>query len=420
MNIKQSLRSNIVSLGGLQALNFLLTLSVLPYLVRLFGAAGWGRIVFVQMIINYLIWITNWGFYWGGAKEVSKCRNNPLLLKRIFGVIWGAQWLLTLAALSILLFALWILPVDQNERGMYLVGAGLIIGGTLTPIWYYNGLEKIKEAAILQVLVKLIAIPCIFLIVRSESDLVLYFVINSLSAILVGTLSVLWLIYSKEVEWYRPSLVEIKSVITHEFRWFKSSMLANLNGSLIPTLLGLIGGPAELGLYNLADRLRLATVAALNPVIHAVFPRMSYLFAHSHGEALELLRKVGLLMVGLSLCACLPLLFFPLEILALVGGKDFESAKSILRWLALTPLFSIAISFFLYQILIPNDVAGGYNRVMIAALCLTAVFIYPLEHFWGGTGAAILVFFIELFSAGYLGFIIYKRKLLKIQGQNEQ
>jgi len=197
-------------------------------------------------------------------------------------------------------------------------------------------------------------------------------------------------------------------------------MMANLNGSLIPTLLGLISGPAELGLYNLADRLRLATVAALNPVIHAVFPRMSYLFAHDHGQALGLLKKVGLMMIGLSLCACLPLFFFPLEILALVGGKDFESAQSILRWLAFTPVFSIVISFFLYQILIPNDVAAGYNRVMITALCLTALFVYPLERFLGGTGAAILVFFIELFSDGYLGFIIYKRKLLKIQGQNEQ
>jgi hypothetical protein len=39
--------------------------------------------------------------------------------------------------------------------------------------------------------------------------------------------------------------------------------------------------------------------------------------------------------------------------------------------------------------------------------------VYPLEHYYGGNGAAILVFTSELFAACYLGYYINKRRLLQ-------
>lgn len=413
MTIKRSLRSSILSLGALQGFNFALTLCILPYLTRVFGVEGWGKVVFVQMIINYLIWMTNWGFYWGGTKEISKNRNQVDVYQKTFWVIWGAQWLLTIIALVILVLGICFWPMNTQERNLYFAGAGLIIGGSLTPIWYFNGLEKIREAALLQMLVKLLALPFILLLVEQETDLALYLVINSVCTLLGGLLAIKWLYASGEITWHRPGFPEIKSVIYREFSWFRSSMVANLNSSLAPLLLGVLAGPAELGLYNLADRLRLAVVTALNPIIHAAFPRMSYLFSNHHGHAIALLKKIALGILALSVCACLPLLIFPIEILGLMGGKNFESAKTILLWLAWAPIFSIATSFFLYQILIPSDASKGYNQAMLATLILTALLVYPLEHYFGGIGAAVLVFTSELFAACYLGYYIYKNRLLQ-------
>jgi PST family polysaccharide transporter len=410
---QRSLRSNILSLGALQAFNFLLTLCILPYLTRVFGVAGWGEVVFVQMIINYLIWATNWGFYWGGTKDIAQNRNHAQIYRNTFWVIWGAQWLLTLAAFFVLLLAFIFWPMSSHERNLYIAGAGLILGGTLTPLWYFNGLEKIREAALLQILAKVLALPLILLFVEQETDLALYLSINSFCAIVAGLVALRWLYRAGELTWYYPSLSEMKAVIYREFAWFRSSMVANLNSSLAPLLLGMLAGPAELGLYNLADRLRLATVTALNPIIHAAFPRMSYLFSNHHSDALVLLKKIALGILSLSIFACLPLFFFPVEILGLMGGKNFESAKSMLLWLAWVPIFSIAISFFLYQILIPRDATKIYNRGILATLLISSILVYPFERYYGGNGAAALVFISELFTAVYLGYYIYKQKLLQ-------
>ena len=52
----KSLFRNIFSLTALQAINFLLTISILPYLIRTLGATTWGKICAVQIVINYFIW----------------------------------------------------------------------------------------------------------------------------------------------------------------------------------------------------------------------------------------------------------------------------------------------------------------------------------------------------------------------------
>jgi PST family polysaccharide transporter len=414
----RSLRSSILSLGVLQGFNFLLTLCILPYLTRVFGVAGWGKVVFVQMIINYLIWVTNWGFYWGGTKDISQNRNHAQVYRKTFWVIWGAQWLLTILVLLILILGILFWPMSSQERNMYFAGAGLILGGTLTPLWYFNGLEKIREAAFLQMLVKLLALPFILIFVEQETDLALYLSINSVCAIVGGILALNWLRTAGELTWLCPSLVEIKEVIYREFAWFKSSMVANLNSSLAPLLLGILAGPAELGLYNLADRLRLAVVTALNPIIHAAFPRMSYLFSNRHGDAIALLKKIAFGILALSICACLPLFLFPVEILGLMGGENFESAKTILLWLAWTPIFTITISYCLYQVLIPVNASKGYSLVINSTLVFTALMSYPLVGIYGGNGAALLVFLSELFTACFLIFYIYKKRILVKVGRS--
>ena len=409
---RRSIKSSILSLGALQAFNFLLSLSVIPYLAHLFGASGWGKIVFVQTIINYLIWITNWGFYWGGTKEIAKYREQTIEKQKLFSLIWSAQWFLTFGVLILLCVAVIVLPFGYENRGSYLVGAGLIIGSTLTPIWYLNGLEKIREGAFLQVATKLLALPGIFLLIHKESDIELYFVINACSSLLVGVGAIYWLVLKNEISWIAPTKLGIKTILISEFGWFKSSMIANLNSSLAPTLLGIIAGPTALGLYNLADRLRLAVITAINPISQALFPRMSFLFTHNQSEAIYLLKKMGVLIFLLTICFCFPLLIFSEAILSLLGGDEFKSAESVLLWLSMTPLFSVIVSFALYQIMIPSNQSSGYSRAMLITLTLTCILVYPLELFWGANGAAVLIFLSELFTAIYLVIYIYKNKLI--------
>ena len=408
----QSLRMNIASLGALQMFNFALTFATLPYLARTLGVAGWGHVVFVQLIINYLMWVANWGFYLGATKRIATVRADREALSRIFVVTWVAQCCLTGLLVGALVISINVLTMLADNKVLYLAGAGLLLGNALTPLWYLNGLEKIRESAITQIAVKILALPLIFTLVQEKSETATYLAINSACAVTVGMFT-MWRIYrSGAIRWHWPHLREVSTTLAQESHLFISTLWGNLNGSLIPTILGIVGGAAELGYYNLADRARSAAIAILNPITHALFPRMCYLFQHDKAQALRLLKRSGVVMLVLSGSMSVTLLLFTSDILGVLGGNDFRSGASALMWLAFTPVFTTTSSFIIHQILVPSGNTQGFNKAMFLTLLLNALLVVPAVSFLGAQGAAIASFSTELFATIYLIIYVWQQKLV--------
>lgn len=408
-----SLRLNIASLGVLQIFNFALTLATLPYLARTLGVAGWGHVVFVQLIINYLMWISNWGFYLGVTKRIAAVRADREALSRIFVVTWVAQWCLTGLLAVVLVISINVVPMLADNKVLYLTGAGLLLGNALTPLWYFNGLEKFRESAAIQIAVKIFTLPLIFTLVQERSDTATYLAINSACAVSMGVFTMWWIHRSGAIRWHVPRLREVITAISQGYRLFLSTFWANLNGTLIPTVLGIVGGAAELGYYNLADRARGAAITILHPITHALFPRMCYLFHHDRAQALRLLKRSGMTMLVLTFTMSAVLLLFSSDILRVLGGKDFLGSASALMWLAFTPVFTTTTAFIIHQILVPSGNAQGFNKAMFLTLLLNAILVVPAVSFLGAQGAAIASFSTELFAAIYLIIYVRQQKLLE-------
>ena len=76
LHLDKTFTINTSSLFTLNALNFLLTIIVLPKLISSFGIAGWGEITFAQILINYFIWIIDWSFPQYACKQISIYENS--------------------------------------------------------------------------------------------------------------------------------------------------------------------------------------------------------------------------------------------------------------------------------------------------------------------------------------------------------
>ena len=138
----RGLSYNILSLSILQVINFTLTMVSLPYLTRVLKVESWGKVVFCMIIINYLVWFSNWGFYVGTTKNIAACRDFKEKVNSVFSATWCSQWLLTLMSCFVLvLISFW-----YREYALILIsGIGIIIGNAMMPIWFLNGLELIRE-----------------------------------------------------------------------------------------------------------------------------------------------------------------------------------------------------------------------------------------------------------------------------------
>ena len=411
---------NILTLGGLRLANFVVALATLPYLTRVLGVTVWGEIIFAQMIVNYLVWISNWGFYHSAVRKIAAGRDNAALVRTVFMRTWAAQWMLTLAVSLLLLVAMHTVPVLSSSRPLYWAGFGAIIANLLTPIWFLNGMERIREVALIQILAKLLAIPLIFWRVRSSGDAFAYVAINAACAMVVGAVSLCWIRHRFQLLWFRPSVREVAFEMRDGAVLFASTIWANLYANLTPTALGLIAGPTALGYYNLADRVRGAAITSLHPITHALFPRMCNLYAFDQVEARRLLVRTGLLIGCGAFVIALGVSAFADKLLALLGGDGFRHAIPVLRWLAFSIFVTTLSEFCIYQILVPAGRFRVFHGAIATTLVLAVLVVYPAIKHFGLKGAAIFTICAETFLTTLLLSILVWRRfyLLKSNPTN--
>lgn len=394
-----NLLKNMAALGVLQIANFTLSLAAIPYLTRSLGVESWGRVAFVQIVINYLMWFCNWGFYLSATRKVAAFRSDPSKLSEILITNWTTQFILTFIAVVILAGLFTFVPFFSKDRLLYTISIGLLVSNALSPFWFLNGIERMRDVALLQILNKASTIPLIFLLIHNSTDSETYLLINTGCALVIGLLTMAWVKRKYVLSFSLPTMEKIFVELKEGMELFAASLCANLNGSVVPAVLGVIGGPVALGYYNLADRARGAATIMLHPITAALFPRMCHLFASDSDEAAKLLMKIGLIVGTSAALVSIGLYLFSKDIIFLLGGDKFLGAEVALKWLAAVPFLIASSSFGTHQIIIPAQQSRFYYSLTLTTLVVTASLAVPIVFWKGAEGASIVVFVGEFFLA---------------------
>lgn len=416
VKLKSFLMSNnifasILGLGIVKVLNIIITFATLPYLLRVMGAEKWGEVVFVQLLINYMVWFVNWGFYYGATRRISQKRDSLKERTLLFSEVWFAQLILSISVLFIFLMILFFIPLDFDIKILYFSSIGLIVGNFLTPLWYLNGLELVKESEFMLLLNKLLVLPFIYLFVLSDRDAYLYLSLNSLSSVIVGIYCIYWLKKRNLFSIANPKMKRMYGVISSDFVFFVNGFFYTLNSSIVPFFLGASSNMSELGYYNLAERVRGVAVTCLQPVTHALFPRMCYLFSTNTKVAQKMLIISGGSIFCCALLISLVLFCFASEIVVLMGGGDYNDSVYVLKIMSFSAFFVTLSSFITDQIIIPNN----WQRIISYAILVSSVFIfilvYPIVSDFGSSGGAWLSLISQVLVLSImLVFLFFKKK----------
>jgi len=410
-----NLKRNISGLFLLHFASFILTFAAIPYLTRVLGLEGWGKLVFVQITISYLCWVTNWGYYLGGTKSVAASRSDSAKINKIYSSILTSQILITILVSSIFVCILFNSSLFRDDLYLYLSGMLVVFGNAIMPLWFLNGLEKIIEASAIQVFIKGLTLPLYLFFIVSVDDISLYFVINGCVSIFVGVAMLIWIKVGLRVTYVLPSFKEVIAVTKDNIYLFMSTILANINTSIVPYSLGIFIGDQALGLFNIADRMRGAAVQILHPISHGLFPRMGYLMNNDISEAKLLLLKSGKLLILLAFFLSLGLFVFAENIVYLVAGQGFIQATVLLKILSISPLISTALSFVIYQIVVPAGLDSIYLRTILIMTIFTLICAIPVLLLWGLIGSTVLVVSIEFAGLLLLLRLGYKKLNLRFQ-----
>jgi len=412
MHISKLIRS-IFLVGIIHAISAFLTIAQIIYLTRILGVESWGGIVYLQLIVNYFIWLSNWGFYLHTTKKLSNSRNDIKKMSKIFSTTILSQFFLTLISLFLAAILIFVSTSFPNKIFTFFIVSGLLIGNLTQPLWFLNGLEKVKESAAIQACSKLLVLPLIFLLIHKSSDAPIFFIINIFVSISVGICFLFWIKHKYKIKFELINLTEIFNEIKFSSHLFSSMIWANLSTTIIPMLIGSISGTISLGYYSLADRIRSSVLQLLHPVTHVLFPRLCFLMKSNPIEAKKLLIKAGYLILLFSFLCSILIYFLAGPIIHRISGPTYDSSVIILKIMAFTiPLMAFS-EFLMYQVLIPSGMYKLQHNSRFFTFIASPLLSYPAIIYAGIIGAAASNVILELFLVVFLIYFLRNIFLVK-------
>jgi PST family polysaccharide transporter len=193
---RRTLFSNFSALFILKISNSLLPLLTFPYLVRVLGVEKFGLLGFVAATIGYFTILVNFGFQLSATRQISIVKNDKVKVMEIFSTVMSVKIILILLSLLLLTLMVFSFDIFRTYWFLYYFAFLSIIGTTMFPLWFFQGMEKMKYITYIDIVSKLFYTVSIFLFVHQADDYYLVPLLQSTFIVISGVIA-LYLIYTK-------------------------------------------------------------------------------------------------------------------------------------------------------------------------------------------------------------------------------
>ena len=403
--------TNYFSLSILQIANYILPLLTLPYLVRVLGAEKFGLIMFAQALATILTVLVDFGFNLSGTREVSVARNEREKLSEIFSAIMIIKIFLIFLAFLILFIIVNVFPRFSADADVYILSFGIVIGQALFPVWFFQGIEKMKVVTLINILAKVIFTVLVFVLVKVESDYILVPFFNSLGFIVAGTLGLF--LSLKYVRVKSPSFDLIKQLLFESSSLFVSNFATMLYTYGNVFILGIFTGNTVVGVYSSMEKLILAIKNIFTPLYQALYP---WLTKQTDKKKIKVINRLSPIVLLIGVIITLTIVLFGKSILSIIYNDALiTSNASLFKILSVISIFS-ALSM-LYNTLFFPSVKKYKTRMLILVSAglfnlILSLILVPQFGIFGTTYTFVSTEFLLLI----LGWFYFKKYIREWKG----
>ena len=392
--------ANFGYLSLLQVAGYVFPLISMPYLARVIGAEGFGKIAFASAIVVWIQTISDWGFNLTATRDVAQNRDDKELVSRIFSNVLWARSVLTLLSGIILLVVVLLVPYLRENADIIFVTFLLVPGYILFPEWFFQAIEKMKYTTLFNLLLKLTFTVAVFVFIHKREDYLIQPLLTTIGYLLCG-IGALYLIFKK---WgytlYKPQGTEILKTIRNSTDVFINNLMPNLYNSFSVMLLGFFGGSTANGIYDGGNRF---------PVIfyqfQSVLSRAFYPFLSRRPDKHSFYAKLNI--VSALIGAVFHILLSPL-LIKIMLGDEFEKSIVVMQILSFSVVFlAMGYTYGTNFLIINHKEKPLRNLTFISSIIGMCVSV-PLVYYFSYIGAAVTV----LLCRGLLGvgsYVLAKR-----------
>ena len=340
-----------------QVVIMVIPLIVSPYLTRTLGGTSLGVYSYTYSVAYYFVTFAMLGISRHGQRIIAQRRPSNMggdttVLRKTF---WSLLTVHAIASiLALVAYVSYVVAICGSDVDVAWAQIIYVISALFDLTWLFYGLEKFKMVAIRNVIIKVISTACIFIFVKSPTDIMLYTLIMAASTCL-GQIALFPQVIA-EIPPIKFSKDDLKEHIKPLFTLFVAAIAISLYTMFDKTLLGIMATKESVAYYEYSNKIIMIPTIFISIISTVLYPRACQYAAVQDYE---------------GMC----------------GNMEKSLTVSNLIGFASTPgLIAIADQFALLYYGEEFAICGGIISVMCPLILITGIgeafrsqFIYPLK-----------------------------------------
>lgn len=331
LNRHKSIVESFFSLSILNALNIVLPLITLPYILRTVGMKNYGIYSYVYVLIQYLLLLNAYGFNYSATKQIAQNRDNFSYINKVYNSVIFCRFLLLFFGVAVFFLVSPFILKSREYYIMFIMGLGVIIGDIFSSVWLFQGLEKMRFITFVNLISKLTFTVLIFIIIRTKDDFIYIILLNSLGFIITGLLSYFIAFRKFKIRLALPNWSDISFQLKDGAALFGSTIGINLYRNANIFILNFFVSEAGVGLYATAEKIIKALQMVTVPITQALFPHLGHKFRmkpiKENVKSLFVISKwFGIFLLFLSIAT---FIFAPILVRILSGQEHIEAIQLV-------------------------------------------------------------------------------------------
>ncbi|WP_240699921.1 MULTISPECIES: oligosaccharide flippase family protein [unclassified Vibrio] len=359
---------------GVQFINYLSPLLVLPYLSRVLSIEDFGQLTIVWSICLAALVLTEFGFNLSGPYFISKRSSNKEKVSRYISssiIIKLICYIILFLLASFVSFYYY-----KFDPILFLLVSLNVFFLSFQLLWFFQGIERMKSITLITFSSRFFYILATFIFVNSESTIYPPIFILTISN-LIGMVFSLYLIFIK----YNYKMLRVNkryvTKVCRSAKYFYISRASVLSYSYLNNLVvGIVLGPTSAALYTSCEKLYSAGQSITSPIAIVLYPYLSrtrdkFLFY----KIISIFSVVVILGVSFFF-------YYSEEVLKIVFGDGYIDGSDILRvFLIISVVNFLSVNFGYPAFSIKNRIDIANKSVIIGAFI--QMLILPILYYYG-------------------------------------
>ncbi|MCE2708179.1 MAG: oligosaccharide flippase family protein [Bacteroidota bacterium] len=331
---------NFLFLALIQSSTILISIISMPLLLQSIGAEqfGWVNLSFsVIIVFNILV---GFGFNLSAPREVAINQSNKAELSQLVSNVFSAKILLAIFSTALILIGAYGLNLFQGYQSVLVFSVFILFSEATFPLWFFQGMEKMKLISIANLFSKLLYLLGIVLFIRNPEQSKWVNFILGVSGFGINILLLIYIHYALDIKFYKPRFQQLFTLLRNTKLLLLSNLATHfsINGALI--VLSFFASATTLGLFSLAERISMVLRLFPSMVIHSIFPNASKLLKEDLSAFISFLKKVSFVALTIGLAVSLVVFGLAPLIIQLFSKAELVESISYLRVLAFIPFLA--------------------------------------------------------------------------------